>query len=43
MVITGSADALPAAVTHEDVRLVRKPFEVGEIVAALVERASGVI
>jgi CheY-like chemotaxis protein len=43
VVITGSADALPAAVTHEDVRLVRKPFEVGEIVAALLERPSGVI
>jgi CheY-like chemotaxis protein len=43
VVITGSADALPAAVTHEDVRLVRKPFEVGEIVAALLERPSGYI
>jgi CheY-like chemotaxis protein len=43
VVITGSADALPAAVTHEDVRLVRKPFEVGEIVAALLERPSGII
>jgi CheY-like chemotaxis protein len=37
VVITGSVEALPPEVSTEGVRLVRKPFEVSEIVAALIE------
>ena len=37
VVMTGSAEALPDAVSTEGVRLVRKPFEVSEVVAALTE------
>lgn len=35
LLITGQADALPEALSGESVELVRKPFEVREIVAAL--------
>jgi CheY-like chemotaxis protein len=35
VLITGSADALPDAVVSESIRLVRKPFELAEIFAAL--------
>ncbi len=37
VVITGSVEGLPAEISGEGIRLVRKPFEVSEIVAALVE------
>jgi CheY-like chemotaxis protein len=37
VVMTGSAEGLPQEVDPEGVRLVRKPFEVSEIVAALIE------
>jgi CheY-like chemotaxis protein len=37
VVITGNADGVPAEVAGEGIRLVRKPFEVSEIVAALLE------
>ncbi|AKV01636.1 sensor histidine kinase [Labilithrix luteola] len=35
LLITGNADALPAVFTDGTVELVRKPFEVGEIIRAL--------
>jgi CheY-like chemotaxis protein/anti-sigma regulatory factor (Ser/Thr protein kinase) len=35
VLITGSADRLPEAVTAESMKLVRKPFELGEVLAAL--------
>lgn len=35
VIITGSADGLPQALEGESVKLVRKPFEVAEIVAAI--------
>lgn len=38
VLITGSADALPEALATEPVELVRKPFEVREVVAALSPR-----
>lgn len=38
VLISGSADALPPAVSSEDIELVRKPFEVREVVAALVRK-----
>jgi CheY-like chemotaxis protein len=37
VVMTGSAERLPEEVSTDGVRLVRKPFEVSEIVAALIE------
>jgi hypothetical protein len=40
VVMTGSAEGLPSEVSTEGVRLVRKPFEVSEIVAALLEPRS---
>ena len=40
VVMTGSAEGLPPEVSAEGVRLVRKPFEVSEIVAALVDPRS---
>jgi CheY-like chemotaxis protein len=36
VVITGSADGLPESVEGDAVKLVRKPFEVGEVVAAIL-------
>lgn len=38
VIITGSADRLPDAVSTESVDLVRKPFEVREVVAVLAKR-----
>jgi CheY-like chemotaxis protein len=38
VLITGSADRLPAAVTAEGIKLVRKPFELPEVFAALARR-----
>lgn len=35
VLITGSADALPEAVATEHMKLVRKPFELGEVLAVL--------
>ena len=35
VLITGSADALPEAVATENMKLVRKPFELGEVLAVL--------
>lgn len=35
VLITGSADALPEAVASESMTLVRKPFELGEVLAVL--------
>jgi CheY-like chemotaxis protein len=39
VLITGNADALPEAVAAHAVELVRKPFEVREVVAAIARRA----
>jgi CheY-like chemotaxis protein len=36
VLITGSADRLPDAVASEGMKLVRKPFELGEVLAVLV-------
>ncbi|MCL2724581.1 MAG: hybrid sensor histidine kinase/response regulator [Polyangiaceae bacterium] len=35
LLITGNADAVPSAFADHDVELVRKPFEVGEVIRAL--------
>jgi two-component system OmpR family response regulator len=39
VLITGSVAGLPEALAHE--RWVRKPFEVGEVVSALIEAGAG--
>lgn len=39
VLITGSADRLPDAVASETIKLVRKPFELGEILTALTKKA----
>ena len=39
VLITGSADRLPEAVATEEMKLVRKPFEVSEVLAALTKKA----
>lgn len=38
VLISGSADALPPAVSSDAIELVRKPFEVREVVAALLRK-----
>ena len=38
ILVTGNADALPVTLTDETVELVRKPFEVQEVIAALARR-----
>jgi CheY-like chemotaxis protein/anti-sigma regulatory factor (Ser/Thr protein kinase) len=38
VLITGSADRLPEAVANEGMKLVRKPFEVGEVLSALSKK-----
>ncbi len=38
VLITGSADRLPDAVATENIKLVRKPFELGEVFAALRQK-----
>ena len=40
IVITGNADGVAESAAAAAVRLVRKPFEIGEIVSVLVETAS---
>ncbi len=39
VLITGSADKLPDAVATAGMKLVRKPFELGEVLAALTKKA----
>lgn len=39
VLITGSADGLPETVTASDMKLVRKPFEIAEVLAALTKKA----
>jgi CheY-like chemotaxis protein len=41
VLITGSADKLPEAVAASGLKLVRKPFEVREVLAALARRTQG--
>jgi CheY-like chemotaxis protein/anti-sigma regulatory factor (Ser/Thr protein kinase) len=38
VLITGSADRLPDAVATENIKLVRKPFELSEVLAALAKK-----
>lgn len=39
ILITGSADQLPEVVANENMKLVRKPFELGEVFSALTKKS----